>query len=289
MSTRGRVLTVIVAALGLVGCGQVPTDSEAELEIVGAEAPGASEDGAGNVQATATIDLLPFVCPECVGRARVRNRMLHNECFQSHKRTVPGTSSPNAFRLSKSCSEPKNYEDFSWDNNWIYHLADSTWAANEGGNWVPIWCEDGQGQAYNTYLRPDASAEGGDWYPRHMSHAQQYWVSFRVQGKARSNCRNCPTKYNTKPTDPPAAHLIVMHDLGDHHLGNGEVRRTIRITKLAGVGVGENYWYADGLGWVAFHKSPDNNPMDWSINAANASQRIQWYDFVTTATTTVCQ
>jgi hypothetical protein len=60
-------------------------------------------------------------------------------------------------------------------------------------------------------------------------------------------------------------------------------RRVARLAKIGGAGYGENYWYAEGVGWVAYDVlpaygfAPDHQPWDfWSIGNRGAPGTRVW-------------
>ena len=221
----------------------------------------------GTVTYVQAFDLLPYFCPGCVGESYEQRNHVGVECFYTYETTIKGK---DGFCIVKSCNDPEAYEEFNYDIQFIYHLADTTWATFQDGQWNNARCYDGR-EAYSTYLNgafgeqngscegfnDHMGMEGGIWVPRHMTEGQQYphWVT--VVGIAKEDCQCCQAQY----TGPVLRTVKLVSkewvDLGNN-LGTKEV---IRICIMGGPGQGENFWYARNYGWIAFgHVDPPDGP-----------------------------
>jgi len=98
------------------------------------------------------VDLLPYFCPDCVGGSYAgygQRNHVGGECFYTYPETVKNKT---GFTIVKSCNDPQEFEEFNYDNSFIYHLSDTTWATYQNGQWTNARCYDGR-EAYSTYLK----------------------------------------------------------------------------------------------------------------------------------------
>ena len=212
------------------------------------------------------VDLLPYFCPDCVGGSYAgygQRNHVGGECFYTYPETVKNKT---GFAIVKSCNDPQEFEEFNYDNSYIYHLSDTTWATYQNGQWTNARCYDGR-EAYSTYLNgsfgqqngacsgftPNMGNEGGIWVPRYMSVGGEYSHNVTVVGLAEDDCQCCQAQY-TGPTGRRVK--FVSQERMDLLNGLG-TRDVIRIAIMEGPGAGENYWYALNYGWIAMgHASP---------------------------------
>jgi len=216
------------------------------------------------------VDLLPYFCPDCVGGSYAgygQRNHVGGECFYTYPETVKNKT---GFTIVKSCNDPQEFEEFNYDNSFIYHLSDTTWATNRNGQWTNARCYDGR-EAYSTYLNgsfgqqngscsgftPNMGKEGGIWVPRYMSVGGEYSHHVTVVGLAEDDCQCCQAQY-TGPTGRRVK--FVSQERMDLLNGLG-TRDVIRVAIMDGPGAGENYWYALNYGWIAMgHASPPDAP-----------------------------
>jgi predicted heme/steroid binding protein len=219
--------------------------------------------------AHAQTDMLPFVCPNCVGKGPQRNRMQNTECFYT-------TGGNGRFRIAKSCNTPGAYEDYTYDNTWLYHRDDTTWMVSSG----QPKCTDGS-IAYNTYLNKDTGAEGGAWYKRWLRVGETFTTSFYVQPRSKNTSLAC----QVPEYDGPASHTMKLVSLETMDIGGP--KQVARLAVMDGAGKGENYWYATDLGWIGYEDlpacglAPDAPRSLWSISCGT---RIASYDGTPVAT-----
>ncbi|MCX5910195.1 MAG: PA14 domain-containing protein, partial [Deltaproteobacteria bacterium] len=215
-----------------------------------------------------TVDLLPFFCPACVGEGTNQRNLVGGECFYTYPADVKGRS---GFYVVKSCGDKTVYEEFAYDGNNIYHLADTSWATWNGSSWTAAKCYDGR-IAYSTYLNgnfgsqngscdgfnPNMGNEGNIWVPRHMNVGEQTDnLPTTIVAMAKDNCSCCQAQY-TGPTGRWVK--LVSKEPMDLGIGVG-TKDVVRIAIMDGPGKGENFWYARNYGWVAFGQidPPDGN------------------------------
>jgi len=219
------------------------------------------------VKPASAIDLLPFFCPDCVGQSYGQRNHVGGECFYTYSATVKGKS---GFYIVKSCNDPTFFEEFNYDDNFIYHLADTTWATYQNGTWTDARCDDGR-LAYSTYLHgafgqqngpcdgftPHMANEGNVWVPRYMNVGDTDFHNTTIVALAKDNCSCCQARYTG-----PTGRWVKLVTLENLDLGNGLGREdVIRIAIMDGPGKGENFWYARNYGWVGFgHVDPPDGP-----------------------------
>jgi hypothetical protein len=226
---------------------------------------------AGGVHAQASVDLLPYFCPDCVGEGSGQRTLIGSECFTTYADIVKGKS---GFNIVKSCNDPSVYEAFNYDDSFIYHLTDTSWATFQDGVWSNARCFDGR-PANSTYLNgsfgqangpcsgfePHMGDEGGIWVPRRMAVGEQIGHPVTVVAQAKESCGCCAAQF----TGSTWRSVKLVHresvDLGNG-LGTKDV---VRIAIMDGPGRGENFWYARDYGWIAFgHAEPPDAPRSLS-------------------------
>jgi hypothetical protein len=214
--------------------------------------------------AQAATDLLPFICPNCVGKGPQNDRMQNGECFYT-------TGGNGRFRISKSCNNPSRaYEDYTYDNDWLYHGDDTTWMVDTG----QPYCTDGS-IAYNTYVSKETGLEGGRWYKRWLNVGETFTTNFYVQPRSKNTSLAC----QVPPYGGPASHTMKLISIETVDIGGP--KQVARLAVIGGAGYGENYWYATDLGWIGYEHLPscglavDAPRSIWSISCG---ARITGYD-----------
>ena len=216
-----------------------------------------------SIRSALGLDLLPFFCPDCVGQSYGQRNHVGGECFYTYSTMVKGKT---GFYIVKSCGDPTFFEEFNYDNNFIYHLADTTWATYQNGTWTDAKCFDGR-IAYSTYLNgafgqqngpcdgftPYMGNEGNVWVPRYMNVGDTDPRNTTIVALAKESCTCCQAQYTG-----PTGRWVKLVSLENLDLGSGlGWKDVIRIAIMDGPGKGENFWYARNYGWVGFgHVDP---------------------------------
>jgi len=266
----GAVLVLVT----LTGCAPeepLPVETPASEQTPAPEQSAPTGEELGTVkQEVGEIDLLPYFCPACVSQGTGRANKVGDECFYTFGARVKGKS---GFYINKSCNNADGYEEFTYDNTWIYHLADTTWASKIDGVWQNAKCYDGR-PAYSTYLNanvgaqngdcsgfvPSMGSEGGRWALRWMAPGQSTTNTVTIVAFAEGDCGCCKAQYTG-----PSGRTIKLVSKETLDLGNGlGVREVVRLAIMSGPGGGENFWYAKNYGWIGFqHVSPPDAPFSY--------------------------
>lgn len=108
--------------------------------------------------------------------------MGNGEQFQTYPTTIEGSP---GFVLRKS-AEPEYYEEFRYDDQYIYHLRDTTW---------DVTCKDTGQRAFFTLF--DGDKEGGQYINRCINPGQTYTASYTLKAFNRQTCAPCDAGFGT--------------------------------------------------------------------------------------------
>lgn len=182
------------------------------------------------------IDMLDYMIPDNPSKG---NRMSDGECFYSYIDTG------GHFYLVKSCSNGIWFEEYAYDDNWIYILADTTWTDQ---------CPDGS--YASAIYTGNAGEPGARRYPRCVtdpgagSTSSIAPASGCVSGLSKETCEPCNTTHSGCYT----------FDQTLTHNADGTV--TINVGD-------ESYSYSDVYGWIGFtgptgdaERVGDSNPVE---------------------------
>lgn len=172
------------------------------------------------------------------------------EFFHTYSDIV--SNGKNGFYFVKS-KEAKYFEEFSYDDDYIYHLKDTTWATGPNQN---VTCNDTGDEAFSTgmdgALGPDACSqfipenEGGKIVRRCMSVGEVYGpADLTILGFSKISCECCPTNYSGN-----LVQKMTFVYQGAHTFPNGWHSDDLIILQ-AGDG-GEKYFIDKRYGFVGF-------------------------------------
>jgi hypothetical protein len=178
----------------------------------------------------AAVDLLPYFTGNGTG-----NNISSGEYFK----TDVGNGT---FTINKS-RDPGYYEQFKYDNSYIYHVKDTTWATETGD----VECDNGD--------EADLSYAGGStqWVPRQMEIGKSYSTPITVQGISSSTGKSCNTPHNGSTT-----RTVTLEYQGCITFPTGATSaNAIELTINAGPGAGEHMYYDAERGWIGFNRGED--------------------------------
>ncbi len=196
----------------------------------------------------AQIDLLNYFFPaDCPP-----NFISNGELFQCKP------AGDNCFIIQKS-ADPRYYEKFCYDDNFIYHYEDTTWADDYGN----VKCNGTDDNAYFTLLDGnwgprgqgcpgwDPDKEGMKWIPRQMEAGDCFTSEGTVVGFNKRTGECCETPY----TGPGGGHTMCLTLQGCLVFPTGSVcENGIALQVTGGAGAGETYYYCQDQGWVGFNR-----------------------------------
>lgn len=191
------------------------------------------------------IDILDYYLP----RKDVVIYMHNGEVFNSRLATINNST---GFYVMKD-EAGTGFEEFTYDEDVIYHLKDTTW---------PEKCTNGK-SAYFTMLNGHHSgdtcqlnlySEGGHWVKRRMKvgetdNSESTIVAF---DKATNSC--CDTLYSGA-----GKRSVKLVSVGKWESPYGPAfEDVVRLAIIDGIGKGENFYLANGYGWVGFEVRKGN-------------------------------
>jgi hypothetical protein len=233
----------------------------------------------GQLWHTYQIDMLPYYLTD----GSVANVMNNGEVFYS---TLPATipAPPRSrFFILKSEQDACRFEEFEYDNNFIYRLKDTSWAAvNASGRWEDAKCDlnnppDVAGKpAYYTVMQPPPPGEAfvdsqaywrdhqireGAAMPRRMFVGQEYRVHNVLVAFSKASARTCKVTIGGQRQDQPGRSQFKLTAVGPVQFPGSSVQPddVIQLMTTWGAGAGESFYYARGYGWVAFGNTADPN------------------------------
>lgn len=164
------------------------------------------------------------------------------------------------------------YEEFAYDNQFIYHLKDTSWATGPNQD---VMCNSGAPAGFTMLEGCPATGndigtpvEGIPWTPRCVSDGEELSTpAFEVVGFDKTNCEACAAPFTTDGGGSVdcTGRQIKVH-IEDVTFPSGiSISNAVRIEILSGPGTGENYWYSKEHGWVGFGwlTNPSGYPTDF--------------------------
>lgn len=196
-------------------------------------------------QTNAQTDLLDYFYP----RGCPQNFISNGEVFQCRP------AGANCFIIQKSL-DPRYYEKFCYDNDFLYHYEDTTWADDHGN----VHCSNGD-EAYFTLMdgnwpgNPcsvwDPAKEGMKWIPRTMNEGECFTSGGTVVGFSKKTGECCSAPY----TGAGGGHTMCLTYQGCIVFPTGAVcDNGIALQVAGGAGGGETYYYCQDQGWVGFNR-----------------------------------
>ena len=199
-----------------------------------------------------TIDLLQYFFPS----GNPANHISSGEIFQ----TVPDGN--NGFIIYKS-TDPSYYERFRFNENFIYHLEDTTWATEQGN----VKCWGTNNDAYFIPFAGNFGAKGStcpfynstrlpmEWISRYMQVGECATFEGTTIGFDKQTGECCETNFS----GPGGGHTICLTFQGCINFPTGVASKdTIVLTIQAGAGAGENFYYDKERGWIGFDRGKPN-------------------------------
>lgn len=199
-------------------------------------------------------DTLPYFNPNsgCV------NYMSSGEVFSTRGEAVP-YNGQSGFVIQKS-ADPRWYERFGYDGNYLYHYEDTTWATGNGQN---VKCLGTNDEATTMYYRtqfgssrntaaeaPSHQADMGTiWAGRDMSAGQCVNSEGTIVGINKRTGEFCDTEYTG-----PFTRQVCAVESGPVCLPTGlSSANGLVLSVVSGPGAGENYVYDSKAGWIGFN------------------------------------
>ena len=222
----------------------------------------------GQLWHTYQVDMQPYYVTD----GKVATVMTNNEIFYS---TLPeGAGSRRKFYILKNDRNPScRFEEFEYDNNFMYRLKDTSWAfQNSAGGWVDVRCGENPGggpPAYYTVMQPPPpgelfsdsqtywsehrTREGAPW-PRRMFVGQEYRVHNVLVAFNKQTAGVCSVRIDTQPQDQQGWTQYKLASVGPMSYPDSSLRfdDVIQLMTTQGAGGGESFYYARGYGWIAF-------------------------------------
>jgi hypothetical protein len=246
------------------------------------------------------LDLLEYFLPDKTQPGTtVRNVQINaNEVFYTFPATIKGRQ---GFVIIKNW-DGTNYEEFTYDDRYIYHWRDTTWASGPNqdftctgppghphlGNEAFFTLLDGtfgslrnKGSMCEEWER-HKDLEGAKWVPRYMSVGDEECLGRTVIGfSERDDCLCCTN--DVVGPGITCMKLVAHYEYwrGDHPEAQG-YNDVIRITAMSGPGKGESWYYAKGYGWVGYERrhfsvDPISGPIsDWNYARVSEFSPIGW-------------
>ncbi len=177
----------------------------------------------GNICGGGQIDMLDYFLPK---DASLVNLMANGEQFQTYPTSI---GSQPAFVLRKS-ADPHYFEEFTYDNQYIYHLRDTTWENK---------CINNGQRAFYSLFSADGQKEGGPYINRCVAPGQSYTVNHVIKSFNRTTCQPCNAGLGVS-TPTSSTYTVTLQ--GD----NAYIQTT------GGSGAGETKIYTKGKGLTGF-------------------------------------
>ncbi|MEM9557441.1 MAG: hypothetical protein AAGC60_24495 [Acidobacteriota bacterium] len=225
------------------------------------------------------VDLLEYFLPAAENRGKII-RTRNGETFQTVRLSIPGDRFTERMHLVKN-ADGSNYEVYAYDDDWIYHLRDTSWAAEQGEDFLDVPCLDGSGTAQFTLLNtasPGASNpenpctignlqsllatdEGGRWVPRYMAQGDVFRDCRTIVSINEETCACCDTGFDGVNLSAE----FTLRSIGPETFTlDGGIPFTVDVIKLevtGGAGAGDKFIYGKGWGLLGFENplGVDNN------------------------------
>jgi hypothetical protein len=166
------------------------------------------------------IDMLEYFMPH---DSTLIQMMTNGERFQTYPTTIDGRP---GFVLMKS-ADPHFYEEFTYDNQYIYHLRDTTWDNK---------CSNGQRAFYSLFT---GEQEGGPYIERCITPGRTYNITATIKAFNRQTCTPCDAGFGLSAE---AGTTYVVNLEGDDAV----------INNIGGSGAGEAKVYTKNKGLTGF-------------------------------------
>ncbi len=201
-----------------------------------------------------TLDLLPYM----QGTSGLQITMADKEVL-SYTQATPLNAKNRFFMVKNTIGD--NFEEFTYDNDWIYHVRDTT--ATEGFNGPPIKCIDvahaGQDAIFDSItgqfgngcsaFNSNSALEGSPFRPRNMQVCStSAEMANTIIGFGKDSCTCCETKYSGANTNQ-----IKLVDKGTLKLSAGSsYSDVIEVANIKGAGSGETFFYQKNVGLIGY-------------------------------------
>lgn len=219
-----------------------------------------------------------------------RNRMSDGQYFYSMSRQITRArvrAGDQGFIIVKN--EAGNvYEEFTYDNQFIYHLRDTSWATGPNQN---VKCNGTDDDAMFT-LR-EGSNEGAPWVPRYMQIGQSATLERDIISINKRTCQVCNTAHDGDMETQTHTIKLVRRGPMSWPVDDGNTfshNDVIYLVITEGVGKGDHFWYARGLGWVGFEhgNTPGGQPVTIHPSGHQPANHIRQYLHSTQPFNEVC-
>lgn len=211
---------------GIPASGSFPRHASTPPQPISASFP-------GSVCPAGQIDVLEYIYPK---DPNVILEMKNQENFQSYPSTINGQPAV-IFNKQTKINPAVYYEEYTYDNNYIYHMRDTTWDQK---------CTDGT-RAYASTFDPSTGQEGGPYIHRCVVPGQHYNISTLIKGFNRDTCQPCSTTLFGDQAVAGTEYSVEQK--------NGPHGPEIWVISHSGSGSGETKVFAKGLGLVGFQDS----------------------------------
>lgn len=153
--------------------------------------------------------------------------MANGEQLQNYPTTINGRP---GFVETKSVDH-HYFEEFLYDDKYIYHLRDTTWDYK---------CMNNGRRAFYSLFDVDGKTEGGQYMQRCVTPGQKYDVSVYINSYDRVSCKPCNTGFGVQS---PLAGTTNLYELKDGKM---------YVTTVAGSGEGEVKIFEKGKGMTGY-------------------------------------
>lgn len=198
-------------------------------ELRHTQTPPAPESGgySGNICAPGQVDTLEYIFPTNPNLVSVVDSAYGQQKFQTYPTTINGQ--PGLVWDKSYDASPNTYfEEYTFDNQYIYHLRDTTWTNT---------CSDGS-EAYYSLFQPGGQ-EGGQYLHRCVTPGQSYTVTAEIRAYSKSTCGPCDAGFGTSTTASTTYSVQTQGDL-------------LIINNTGGSGAGDIKTFKKGVGLVGF-------------------------------------
>lgn len=180
------------------------------------------------------VDLLDYFLPS----NKQGNPVTTGEVFK------PIDNGDGTFTVQKS-KDANYYEKFKFDNSYIYHLEDTTWATETGD----VMCTDSGNPAKLSY-----SGGSMPWAPREMDPGECFSNTGEVVGIDKSTGSQC----STSSSGTFRKREICLVHQGCIKFPNGTATADgVALEIKQGPGAGEQFFYDANRGWIGFNRGAD--------------------------------
>lgn len=200
------------------------------------------------------IDLLEYYIPDSPVTIEIEHSSGQKEYF--HTYLFSYENEKGVFYITKS-RDPIYFEEFKFDENYVYHQKDTTWATGPNQN---VKCDNGDDAYFTTinglYGQDNCNIytpenDGGILHARCMSVGETSGpFPLTIVGFSKKTCKCCKTPYNGNMQES-----VTLVSRGSVTFPTGW--SSDDVIKLYKSTTGETYYYDKKLGWVGFESSND--------------------------------